>query len=114
VSVAKAQRLPNDLETVDLLFLNEDEAGVSFASIKSARAVVVGRGANGVAIVEADAETTLPAAPCDPRDETGAGDALIAATIAALIEGRGLRAGVADGIHRAARTIESADTVVGR
>jgi pseudouridine kinase len=46
--------------------------------------------------------------PAEPRDVTGAGDALVAGTVAGLIEGRDLHAAVRWGLAAAAITVESA------
>jgi pseudouridine kinase len=48
-----------------------------------------------------------------PVDVTGAGDALMAGTLAALLAGHDLVAAAGVGALLAARTIESTDTVLG-
>ena len=94
VSVAKAARLRAHLEQVDLLFTNEAEATalVGAADVErlraaGARSVAMGRGAAGLDIASSAGLAHLPALPVVTRDVTGAGDALAAATLFALLAG---------------------------
>jgi pseudouridine kinase len=122
VSTAKVMRLPHDLTGIDLLFLNLDEAkavlapeAVSFASPEAAASAIVGRGAARVVVtcgaaglVAADAggaEWLGPSA-AEVVDVTGAGDALIAGTLAGLVRGCSLAQAAQFGMMAAALTIE--------
>ncbi len=125
VSIAKTARLPADLHGVDLLFLNRDEAQAlaglkSDASPQEIAAAVQGRGAAsvavtlgaaGVALAEASGVTMLPAVPALAVDPTGAGDALIGATLWRLLEGDTLAQSLRMGTLAATLTIESESSV---
>jgi pseudouridine kinase len=125
VSAPKAKRLPRDLSGIDYLFCSDGEA---IAYLEERRAstplrraktlreagaenVIVSLGERGVVIATANGSTTLPAVPAVVRDDTGAGDALIAGTFHGLIKGLDLQTAAADGTLLAALTIESTDTV---
>jgi len=135
VSVAKSARLAA-VPTPDLLFLNRDEAAAvlglsadagaveraeprttSAAAMaaalrrRGAAAVVLTLGAEGAIVADAAGERRVPAASSDVVDVTGAGDALVAGTLAGLVAGLSLDAAVARGSRVAARTIESEATV---
>ena len=73
------------------------------------RLVVETRGAEGAAWWSGDAHGTVPAGPAAgnirPGDTTGAGDTLIAATVAALAAGREGARAVAEGVAAAGRHI---------
>ncbi len=124
VSVAKAARLPDRLDGVDLVFANYDEAaalatrsGRSDAATDragahaedllaaGAGAAVVTLGAGGALAVDRDGTVHVPAVPARVVDVTGAGDALIAATLCGLGTGEALAAAVARGCAAAARTV---------
>jgi pseudouridine kinase len=111
VSVAKAQRLPDDLSGVDLLFLNEEEAracgGLDAIVRRGAKSVVLSRGPRGVLV----GDLSIPALPAKPVDVTGAGDALVAGTLYGLLAGEPLEASVRVGLRLAARTVESTFSV---
>jgi pseudouridine kinase len=121
VSTPKVQRLPRDLGGVTVFFCNQAEAlaWLGLSAVESparltvllraagAAAVVMSRGERGV-LVDDD---HVPALPADVRDVTGAGDALVAGTLAGLLAGRGLRSAVAAGTAAAALTVESEHTV---
>ncbi len=126
VSVAKVGKLPRDLSGVDLLFLNADEgaalAGASRGSPdaiverlceRGAESVVLTLGADGLLVRGRDGARTcrLPAVPSEPVDATGAGDALVAATIHGLATGVDVFAAVRRGTLAAALTIERAGSV---
>ena len=136
VSRPRASSLPRALHGVDVLFLNEAEAaaylGVRDAGdaavlaravqARGAAAVVLTRGARGAIVATGGEVDTVAAIPA-PRvvDVTGAGDALVAATLARLlarsdprgpVDGAALRAAVAAGVHAAALTIASGETVI--
>lgn len=127
VSVAKSARLPETLEGFDLLFLNRDEAlavagrhgldavtpaGAAAAMLRAgAGAAVVTLGAGGALAAGAAGIVAVPAVPAGVVDVTGAGDALIAAVIAALTGGADLPEAVARGCRAAARAL-GCDTAV--
>lgn len=107
VSTAKVRKLPPRLAGIDLLFLNADEAGALLgdpapATPKTAAAAaraLVGRGAGavqlsmgagGLAVAWRGGAAHVPAVPVALRDATGAGDAMIAATLHGLMAGRPL------------------------
>jgi pseudouridine kinase len=127
VSVAKAARLPADLAGIDLLFCNRDEAAavlgaastatapeqlVAGLQARGAAAAVVTLGAAGLCFGDAGAPRRLPAVPARPVDVTGAGDALIAATLHRLLNGRDLDAALAAGAALAALTIATEASVL--
>jgi pseudouridine kinase len=68
-------------------------------------------GAGRVAVVDAGGGYEVPTTPATPIDETGAGDALVAGTLAATLAGRPLAEAVAAGTVVAALTVESEHTV---
>ena len=123
VSVAKSARLPADLSGIHLLFANADEAAAAAGSglakaeaaaaliARGAEAVVVTLGADGLVLVRRGAVSPLPAVPALVTDVTGAGDALIAVTLAALAKGADLVAALQLGQRAAALTIGSASSV---
>jgi pseudouridine kinase len=127
VSVAKAMRLPRDLRGIDLLFLNRDEAraylGVgqdddlapsAMASALRGRGVarvVLTLEAEGLVAADAGGTLAVPAPPARIVDATGAGDALIASTLAGLASGLDLRAAARIGAEAAALTLESRASV---
>lgn len=119
VSAVKAMRLPRDLTGVGLLFLNMDEAqallGVSGLSPEAAAAALLARGpervvltlgGDGLIALDRTGRTRVRAIPARVVDATGAGDALIAATLVALLEGRSLAQAVRMGTVAAALTME--------
>lgn len=120
VSMPKVARLPQDLPGVDLLFLNLDEArallGEQTAGCGEAAGALVARGAgsvvltqgvDGVLLATADGHGVIPAAPARSIDVTGAGDALIAGTLARLVAGSALAEALKAGVLVAALTTES-------
>lgn len=119
VSTTKVLRLPTDLNGVDLLFLNEDEARAyleqpSMAAEDAAPAirergvecVVVTRGSQGVVMADADGVAACPAIPAKLIDPTGAGDALIAGTLSSLLAGTSHAQALRSGCRLAALTVE--------
>jgi pseudouridine kinase len=127
VSVAKAPHVAAHLARIDLLFLNRDEARAltspSAAMAEDPEALARALHAHGVAAVVltcgdrgavvSDARGTIrvPAVPASLRDATGAGDALTAATLAALARGAGVVEAVRDGTLAAALAIEGVGAV---
>ena len=121
VSVAKSARLPDDLAGVDLLFLNRDEAAavagrhgrrdrdpaVLAAALRAAGAgaVVVTLGSAGALAAAPEGTLRVPARPATVVDVTGAGDALIAATLASVAAGDMLAEAVRRGCAAAARAV---------
>jgi pseudouridine kinase len=136
VSTHKVVRLPADLRGLGLLCCNRDEALAWLAHhalgpvlmeddvvlarwLQSAGpdAVLLTRGAAGLVVVHKDVDgeilvEEIPAVPAVPVDVTGAGDALIAGTLAALIRGASLPDAARAGAERAARTVESPHSVL--
>jgi pseudouridine kinase len=118
VSTAKVRRLPRDLSGIDLLFINEAEAAacvgepvsadaaVDRLKGRGAGAVVVTLGTRGLVVADASGTQRLPAWPCAVRDVTGAGDALVAATLARLLAGDTLARAARAGALAAALTVE--------
>ena len=126
VSVPKVQRLPRTLGGSVLLFLNADEANAYLRKSepesdpqvlahevreRGAVAVVLTTGERGAVVAEADGEATFAPVQCTPVDATGAGDALVAGTLAALVDGEPLRFAVRTGMLLATLTLESEATV---
>jgi pseudouridine kinase len=119
VSVPKAARLPADLSGIAVLFGNLDEARAlvgdpgadryGCARALRARGVsasVLTLGAEGAFVLAGDDEPIhVPGIPVRVRDVTGAGDALVAATLAGLLRGRGLAEAVGAGTLAAAALI---------
>lgn len=117
VSVAKAMRLPRDLAGLDLLFLNEAEAEALLGAAlppdeaalrlreRGAASVVLTRGAGGLVAAGPEGIVPVSAPPGPVVDVTGAGDALIAATLHRLLAGDGLAAAARWGAAAASLTI---------
>ena len=116
VSVVKSKRLKTILAAVDLLFVNRDEAraltrsdepDAAAASLlaEGVGAVVVTSGADGALLADRSGSVKLPAAPAEIRDVTGAGDALIGATLQELGRGAPLATSVRRGLVAAASTL---------
>lgn len=88
------------IEGIRLLFANDDEVaalGGLAAARRSVEVVVAKHGPQGVSWVAADATATVPAVPTTVVDTVGAGDALDAGVIGAVLAGatpeEALRAG---------------------
>jgi pseudouridine kinase len=128
VSTHKVMRLPKDLSGIDLLFMNIDEANArlsrhgaedlqdaaeaaSLLREAGAGEVVVTMGARGIAVAGTDGVRTATAVPANPRDMTGAGDAMIAGTLHGLMAGRDSFAAAGIGALLGALTTESAASV---
>lgn len=128
VSIAKAPRLGGCLTRLDLIFANRQEAramlraagapvGPQDASAESlaqalcaagAEAAVVTDGADGLASCDGNGANRLAALPAHTRDVTGAGDALIGATLAGLVHGLALDQALRRGLAAAAIVLEHA------
>lgn len=128
VSEPKVRRLPDDLRGIDLLVLNEKEAAVFLhedfgvfarrtpieraqaVRARGAQAVILTRGADGVAAC-GGTSLEIPALRAQCVDVTGAGDALIAATLYRLLQGDDLQEAARIGSLCAGLTIESPASV---
>jgi pseudouridine kinase len=120
VSIPKVRRLGKDLSGIDLLFLNLDEAaevlGRTFeptleAALAAADATLVSLGAKGLAFADSAKSGIIPAASAKPVDTTGAGDAMIAATLHSVFAGDALAEAARAGALLAALTTETSATV---
>lgn len=129
VSEPKVRRLPDDLDGIDVLFLNEPEAAAYLREdldvarrrtaieraqavrTRGANAVMLTRGSGGIIACGDDNCTEIPAAPAQCVDVTGAGDALIAAALLRLLVGDSLAGAARAGTVCAALTIESPASV---
>lgn len=125
VSAAKAPRLLPLLPSIDLLFANRSEAaalleadGSQTGATSSAlaeglldlgcAAVILTEGSDGVWFAEQGGDVThLAALPVTVTDVTGAGDALIAGTLAGLNRGLPLRDAVPCGLRAAAIALQA-------
>jgi pseudouridine kinase len=136
VSTPKVSRLPADLTGIEVLFCNRDEATAYLAGIGTgprsagsdasdasdaalaialrtagAAGVVLSRGPGGVLVADAAGQRPVAALPAATVDVTGAGDALVAGTLAALLAGQPLARAAETGTAAAALTVESEHTV---
>jgi pseudouridine kinase len=124
VSTLKVMRLPRDLKGVDLLFLNLDEARAFLRNPNAppdeaadrlighgAERVVLTLGKGGLIAMDGSGFTRVGAVDVQVVDATDAGDALIAGTLVALLNGRPLAEAVRMGTMAAALTLESPASV---
>lgn len=130
VSVPKARRLRSLLACVALLVTNRDEAlqllpdcpGMTTADMTTqdlatalvragAGTVIITEGAAGLSVADARGARAIPAHPATVADVTGAGDALIGATLGALLDGAEIDTACRLGTAAAALTIESRESV---
>jgi pseudouridine kinase len=123
VSTPKVQRLPGDLTGIDLLFLNHEEASAYLGkdlSPREASAALIARGAgevvltlgpDGILTAGSSGMAAVPAHPAEIADVTGAGDALIAATLYGLMRGDPLPVAARTGTVAAALTLECPTSV---
>ena len=124
VSTRKATRLPRDLSGIGLLFLNLDEARALLdepsASPEDLAAALLDRGADravltlgegGLIAMDRSGVTRVEAMPVQVVDATGAGDALIAGTLLAMLNGRSLAQAARMGTVAAASTLGCRDSV---
>ena len=77
-----------------------------------AEQVVLTLGAGGALLAGPQGVLRLPAEPVPVVDVTGAGDALVAGTLAGLVRGRSPAEAVADGVRLASRTVAVQGSVV--
>ncbi|WP_052954450.1 carbohydrate kinase family protein [Microvirga vignae] len=124
VSMLKVRRLPHDLNGVGLLLLNLDEAQALLGKFSAppqelaaalldagATRVVLTLGEGGLIAMDGLGLTRVEAIPVQIVDATGAGDALIAGTLVAMLRGRSLAEAVRMGTVAAALTLECPDSV---
>jgi pseudouridine kinase len=124
VSTPKAARLPADLRGLDVMFLNRDEADAYLATAgrepaatpeaaaaalrdAGAAAVVLTLGADGLIVADGSGVTAVAAVPAASIDVTGAGDALIAATLFRCLQGEPIVDAARAGALLAALTTET-------
>lgn len=120
VSTPKVMRLPRDLGGVGLLFLNLDEArvyldrpelppeGAAEALLaRGAEQVVLTLGSKGLVAADPSGIERIAALEAQIVDATGAGDALIAATLVAMLKDCPLAEAARLGAVAAALTVES-------
>ena len=113
----------DDLTGIDLLFVNEDEA-LALSRVegppenagkalqkRGAQTVVVTLGPRGCLACSSSGAEHVPAIGVRMADATGAGDALIAGTLAGLICGESLSDALVAGTALAARALESTGSV---
>jgi pseudouridine kinase len=125
VSAPKIARLPSRLDGVDILFCTREEARawlagpggradtldatdaalVSWLRAAGATRVVLTLGAGGALAASAGGEVEVPSEPVRVVDVTGGGDALVAGTVAALVEGADFETAVRHGVHLAGLTV---------
>jgi pseudouridine kinase len=128
VSVPKVARLPADLRGVDTFFGNVEEGrawlrahgravpgdplDVAVETVRlGARRVVMTLGRDGAVAADSAGAFGVAAVRVEPVDVTGAGDAAVAGTLAALAQGWPLAGAVGRGMLLAALTVQSPDTV---
>lgn len=80
------------LESVDLFFVNENEANLLFGSVQAARVragqiLFVTLGERGALVIQGEHVTHAPGAHANELDPTGAGDTFCGATLAGLARG---------------------------
>ncbi|HEY6794382.1 MAG TPA: pseudouridine-5'-phosphate glycosidase [Kineosporiaceae bacterium] len=128
--VRLARRVPAAaLAGITVLFCNLDESRALLSALgepapgepppalaarlvaAGARSVVLTRGADGVVIADAAGPRCVAGRAADVIDVTGAGDALVAATLAALLRGDALDDAVRAGVVAASLTVATAATV---
>ncbi len=124
VSTPKAVKLPEDLTGVSVIFTNLDEAAALLGEtglwVETAATALVGRGAAAAvvtagareyAVADAGGVTMHETVRAAPVDITGAGDAMIAGTLYAMLGGEDIRKATRTGALLAALTIENTASV---
>jgi pseudouridine kinase len=125
ISVAKSRKLRDLLPRLSLLFATVTQAeeiaqlGRFSDAVEAARALhrlgtpsgIVTQGAAGIAAWVGDTVRPMPILPANPRNVTGAGDALIAGTLFGITAGLTLFDAAPLGLAAAAITVESGATV---
>lgn len=125
VSVSKVQRLPEDLTGIDILFCNHDEACALLDQTSSnserccnhlrergAEHVVLTKGQQGHWLRTMDACYHTPALKAQVRDVTGAGDAMISATLYGLMQDLPMEDATRLGTLLATLSIESGEAAL--
>lgn len=120
VSMPKARRLPKDLTGIDVLFTNLDEAGAMLGTpsavpseqvldllARGAANVVLTMGSEGHLVGTQGSVSHHPAVSAKPVDVTGAGDALISATLHGLVRRESLESAAEIGALLAGLTVQS-------
>jgi pseudouridine kinase len=120
VSTPKVMRLPRDLTGVGMFFLNLDEArtyldrpeispqaAADALLARGAEQVILTLGDKGLVAADSFGIATIAAFKAEIVDATGAGDALIAATLVAMLKDASLIEAVRLGTVAAALTVES-------
>ena len=96
------------IDGIHLLFANDDEVaalGGEAACLPHVDALVAKHGPAGASWVTADGRTSVPAEPVTLVDTVGAGDALDAGVIAAVLDGADPRDALAAGTRLAAQAV---------
>ena len=107
LNAAPFQPLPGDvLERVDVLVVNEVEAGALGSAAKAVPSIVVTLGGAGALVREGGNETTVPAHRVDVVDTTGAGDTFCGALVAAMCAGHSLADAAGFGAAAAAIAVQ--------
>lgn len=127
VSIPKATRLPRNLTGCEILFCNAAEArAISGAGVgddplslaselltRGTATAIITDGAGGLACANQSGEAfELPASATELVDATGAGDALIAATLSALIDDESLPSACQRGLTLAAQVAGVAERFI--
>jgi pseudouridine kinase len=120
VSTPKVRRLPQDLRGIGVFFLNLDEArayldrpeispeaAAQALLARGAEQVILTLGSKGLVAADPSGIATIEALKAEIVDATGAGDALIAATLVALLGDASLADAARLGTVAAALTVES-------
>jgi pseudouridine kinase len=127
VSAVKAKKLPRDLNGIQLILPNRNEAEIltdtkiiSIADAKEACKQIIGRGVKQVVITlgeqglvwatEDESEHLLPP-KVEVADVTGAGDALMAGVLFGILQGESIHTACRLGIISASLTLQSKGTV---
>jgi pseudouridine kinase len=122
VSVSKSTRLGEDLNHIDLLFLNRDEAraitgtfepqqALKELSARGAVCAVLTGGPGGLEMLDNGRRFTVPALRVPVVNVSGAGDALIAGTLCKLVEGAPIAMAIKFGTACAAVAVSSPGAV---
>ena len=125
ISVAKARKLRGLLPKIAILFATVVQAaeiaqvGRFSSAVEAARALhrqgaragVVTSGAAGIAVWTGEDTRSMDVFPAEPKDVTGAGDALISGTLFGVTDGLAITQAARLGLAAAAITVESGATV---
>ncbi|MEO1248519.1 MAG: carbohydrate kinase family protein [Pseudomonadota bacterium] len=127
VSVAKARKLEDFLDSIDMLFCNADEAAALAGATKKAPldiimtahglrdqgvdTIVITYGSDGCYVAGDGVGDFIPAFPVTLMDVTGAGDALTAGTLYGRATGMPIDQAIRQGLAAAAITCQTMHTV---